>query len=83
MYVMSCNYVEFLFDLEVLHDLPHVLDGHDDEGGGAEKYEAPDGREPARHPPDPLNLHIPCLASMMIIITQSCCTDFGNNSQHV
>ena len=35
-HVMSSNNVKFLFDLEVLHDLPHVLDGHDDEGGGAE-----------------------------------------------
>ena len=35
--------------LEVLHDLPHVLDRHDDQGGDAEHQEVTEGGRTARH----------------------------------
>ena len=42
--------------LEVLHDLPHVLDRHDDEARGAEEEEAAGPGQAGRHGTNPADL---------------------------
>lgn len=54
--------------LEVLHNLPHVLDRHDDEARGAQEEEAAGPRQAGRHGNSPLELS----ASLYLSIKAYC-----------
>ena len=62
--------------LEVLHDLPHVLDRHDDETRGAQEEEAAGPGQAGRHGNSPQELS----ASLYLSIKASNCQKYVESS---